>query len=125
MSEYVEFDDEGEPFFDFHSNLGELVAYRDNSIIYQHQFQDRGVDHLFVEIEEQGEEVRGAFLFRAESEESKPGLFDKILGELQEHDWPTMLCDEVSDCDQTVFDRFVDGKIKKVTNKKIKAWLDE
>lgn len=124
MSEYIEFDDEGEPFFDFHSNLGELVAYRDNSIIYQHQFQDRGADHLFIEIEEQGEEVRGAFLFRAESEESKPGVFDKILAELHEYDWPTMICDTVSECDQAVFDHFVDKHIIKVTNKKLEAWLN-
>lgn len=119
MSEYIQHNDEGEPFFAFDCSLGSLVAVHANSIIYKHPFEYRGIDHLFVEMEEDEEQVRGAFLFRAETELQKPGVFDVIIGELEAYGWPEVLADEVSDCDQTVFDRFVDGKVKKVTNKKI------
>ena len=125
MSEYIQHTEEGQPYFAFSCSLGDLIAVHDNSIIYKHPFESRGVDHLFIEIADEGDSIRGAFMFRAETELQKPGVFDTIIGELEVYGWPEVLADEVSDCDQSVFDTFVSGKISKVTNKKIKAWLNE
>ena len=126
MSEFVRFDEQGEPYFHFDCKMGSLYGDHNNSIIYHHQFQDRGVDHYFVEIEPVDESyVTGAYLFRAEVDDKNPGIFDKIIGELNETGWPAIYSDTVAQCDQDAFDRMVEGKLTKVTNKKIKAWLGE
>lgn len=125
MGEYIRYRPDGEPYFPFTSKLGDVEADYENSDIYRHPFENRGVDHLFIALNELDTEVQGAFLIRAETEWHKPGVFDKIIGELIAHDWNVIECDEVSECDQKVFDRFVDNHVEKVTNKKIRKWLKD
>ena len=123
MSEYIHYTEDGEPFFPFGSNRGDMIATPDNSTIFRHSFEDRGADHLFIGFAEDGEDVRGAFIFRAEMELVKPGFFGVLLDEMQEHDWDIIECDQLADGDRKVFDSFVDKQVEKVTNKKIKSWL--
>lgn len=126
MSEFVRFTPEGDPYFHISSNAGELYSLPDNSGIYKHGFENRGIDHLFVELVSDDEVGRGMFLFRVESDGLNPGMFDKLIGEMESYGWPVFESETVSECDQDVFNRFVDGQVKKVTNKKIrKALLDE
>lgn len=125
MSEFIDYTPEGEPYFSFTSNMGDLEATPYNSAIYVHPYEQRGVDHIFIELEENEDQVRGAFLFRAELELIKPGVFATILEELSENEWQTVICDQVAEGDQAVFDRFVENYVTKVTNKKIKRWLNE
>lgn len=123
MSEYIHYTEDGEPFFPFGSNRGDMIATPDNSTIFRHSFEDRGADHLFIGFAEDGEDIRGAFIFRAEMELVKPGFFGILLDEMQEHDWDVIECDQLADGDRKVFDSFVDKQVEKVTNKKIKRWL--
>lgn len=123
MSEYIHYTEDGEPFFPFGSNRGDMIATPDNSTIFRHSFEDRGADHLFIGFAEDGDDIRGAFVFRAEMELVKPGFFETLLNEMQEHDWDIIECDQLADGDRKVFDSFVDKHIEKVTNKKLKRWL--
>ena len=123
MSEYIHYTEDGEPFFPFGSNRGDMIATPDNSTIFRHSFEDRGADHLFIGFAEDGDDIRGAFIFRAEMELVKPGFFGILLDEMQEHDWDVIECDQLADGDRKVFDSFVDKQVEKVTNKKIKRWL--
>jgi hypothetical protein len=124
MSEYIHYTEDGEPYFPFGSNRGDMIATPDNSSIFRHTFEDRGADHLFIGFAEDGENVRGAFVFRAEMELVKPGFFETLLNEMQQHDWDIIECDQLADGDRKVFDNFVDRQVEKVTNKKIKRWVN-
>ncbi len=125
MSSFVSHTPEGEPFFQFSSNVGPLLATPDNSAVFRHPFEHRGIDHIFVEMGREDDDVRGAFLFRGELEMIKPGMFERILEELTENDWQFIECDQVADSDRAVFERFADNQMVKVTNKAIKKWLKE
>lgn len=116
---------EGEPFVGFNTQLGEIYATRGNSTLFLHGFENAGADHLFVATGEDEDNYQGIFLWRVMMNEINPEFFEQLASELQENDWDTLICDEVAEGDQACFDRWVEGQVVKVTNKKIKRWLNE
>lgn len=125
MGELINHTPEGEPFVGFSTQLGDIYATRGNSTLFLHGFEDAGADHLFIATGEDEDNYQGVFMWRALMNEINPEYFEQLASELQDHEWDTLICDQVSEGDQAVFDRFVDGQATKVTNKKIKRWLNE
>lgn len=125
MSELVQFTPEGEPFVGFSTQLGEIYATKGNSTLFLHGFEDAGADHLFVATGEDEDNYKGVFLWRVMMNSINPEFFEQLASELQDNDWDTLICDQVSENDQATFNKFVDSKTVKVTNKKIRRWLED
>lgn len=125
MSELINEGPDGEPYMAFNTQMGQIYATRGNSTLFLHGFEDAGADHLFVQTDEDEDNYRGIFLWRVVMNSMDPELFTQMASELQDYEWDTLICDQVSEQDQENFDRFIDSQTKKVTNKKIKRWLDE
>ena len=125
MGELLNFSPNGEPFLRFNSQLGQINATRGNSTLFLHDFENAGADHLFVTTSEDEDNYQGAFLWRVLMNHSDPEFFDRLSSELQENDWDTLICDQVAEGDQRVFDKFVESQVAKITTKKIYKWLGD
>lgn len=126
MGEIIQFSPDGEPFYGFTTQLGDMHATRFNSTLFLHDFEHAGVDHLFIALSEDEDNFHGVFLWRAMMNKIiDPEFFPQLASELQGQEWDTLICDTPSEPDQANFDRWVDGQVVKVTNKKIKRWLNE
>lgn len=125
MSEIIQFSPDGEPYVGFSTQLGDIYATRGNSTLFLHDFENAGVDHLFIATGEDEENYQGVFMWRVMMNSINPEYFEQLSSELQGQEWDTLICDTPSEQDQATFDKYVDSKSIKVTNKKIKRWLDE
>jgi len=125
VSELVQFTPEGEPFVGFSTQLGEIYATKGNSTLFLHDFENAGADHLFVATGEDEDNYKGVFLWRVMMNSINPEFFEQLSSELQDQEWDTLICDQVSEQDQATFDRWIEGQTVKITNKKIKRWLNE
>lgn len=124
MSEYVRHDEEG-PYFCFQAEIGPVVGRLATAGMFTHNFENRGVDHIFVQLGETEDSMTGPYLFRVAFDKD-PEMFDRILAELRETGFSEVIADTPTDQDQEIFDRFIDQVfVRKVKNKRIKEWLDE
>lgn len=124
MSEYV-FHDEFGPFFSFQSNMGIVVGRLATAGLFTFEQEHAGVDHLFVQLSEDGDSMTGPYLFRVAFDKDPP-MFQAIVDEVRDAGFTEVHADVPSEQDQAVFDHFIGlNFVEKVTNKKIKKWLDE
>ena len=124
MGEYVNHDHEG-PYICFNSEVGQVLGRIALTTIFSFDFEDRGADHIFVITNEDEDSFTGPYLFRVALED-QPELFDGILNEMRQEGFAELHSDKPDEADQAVFDAFVDKNFtEKVTNKKIRRWLDE
>lgn len=124
MSEYVNHDQEG-AYISFNSEAGQVIGRIALTTMFTFDFEDRGVDHIFVITSEDEDCFTGPYLFRV-ALENQPDLFDKILNEMRQEGFAELHADKPDEADQAVFDAFVDkGFAEKVTNKKIRKWLED
>jgi len=117
---YLHRNPEGEPYFPFNSQVGHHDACPNNTAIYLHPFENKGVDHIFVAIGETEETYEGIFLWRIVVGE----MFDDLVEEMQE-DFQVVIADEVGPQDQKAFDGYVDTLAVEVTDEMIREWVDE
>lgn len=124
MSEFISHYPNGEPFVHFNTQMGQIQANRGNSTLFLHNFENAGADHLFIQLEETEDNYQGIFMWRVVMNGMNEDLFPQLASDLQENEWDVLICDKPSEEDQAVFDRFMDSQFVKVTNKKIRRWLD-
>ena len=122
MSEFVQSDLSGNPFFKYSCSLGEVIATPDNSTIYTHGFEYAGVDHLYTTLRERMESTSGSFLFRIAFEE-QANAYDRLLHELRDADYPECYSETPDEHDLRVFGNFIDLSVPKIKNKQIKKWI--
>lgn len=111
MSEFLNFDEEGYPSFRIPSEKGIIEGTPANTTIYIHDFEHRGVDHIFIETAEEEEVVRGAFIWRIVSKRLSEGMFDDLVRELIDNDFEMIVCDQPSEGDMSNWTAFVDKVI--------------
>lgn len=124
MSDFIQHSPEGEPYFAYGSDLGLVVAQPENSTLYTHNYEFRGVDHLYTSMRDNGPSTSGAFLFRV-AFGNEVEDFDTLLAELREEGFPEIFADTPDENDFRVFNAFTSPQIIKVTNKKIRRWLED
>lgn len=123
VSEYVNHDDEG-AYICFNSEVGQVVGRIALTTMFTFDFADKGADHVFVITGEDDDTFTGPYLFRIALED-QPDLFDNILNEMRQEGFAELHADKPDEADQAVFDAFIDRSFaRKVTNKKIKHWLE-
>lgn len=125
MGEFVKHNGEGQPYFAYDGNMGVVVATPDNTTIYTHDFDYRGLDHIYTSMRDEGPSTRGAFLFRVALLDTCVD-FEKVLEEMRGVGYCEIVADKPDDTDLRVFESFIEMHFKfKASNKKIKRWLDE
>jgi len=123
VSEFINHDEQG-PYFAFQAEVGLVVGRLTTAGMFTHDFENRGVDHIFVQTGEDEDSMTGPYLFRVAFDQD-PDTFDRILAELREAGFSEVIADTPSDQDQAIFNRFIDQVfVKKVKNKQIKEWLN-
>lgn len=126
MSEYLNFDADGYPSFIIPTGGGQrLEGNPANSTVYLHDFQHKGLDHIFVETgeNEQGE-CTGSFVWRIISRKfSDEGMFDDFARELIDNGFDVIEREEPHPGDVAVWEDYISHIVQKVTNKGIKKWL--
>lgn len=124
MGEYVHFDEEG-PYFGFQAECGLVVGRLANAGLFTFDFEYAGADHIFVQQSESEDSMTGPYLFRIAFDKDPP-MFDGIVEEIREAGFSEVHEDKPCEQDQRVFDAFVSKVfVPKVTNKKIKRWLED
>jgi len=124
VSEFVQSDLSGNPFFRYACSLGEVIATPDNSTLYSHGFEYAGVDHLYTTLREQMESTSGSFLFRIAFEE-QADAYDRLVNELRASEYPEIYSDTPDEHDLRVFNNFIDLSVPKIKNKHIKKWMED
>lgn len=125
VSEFLQHDPEGEPYFAYDGHMGVVIATPDNTTIYSHQFDYRGLDHIYTSMRDDGPSTTGAFLFRIALMDT-PVDFDTVLQEMRTEGFTEITADKPDENDLRVFGMFVDANFGfKVKNKKIKRWLED
>ena len=123
MSEYV-FEDDYGPYFSFQSEMGRVVGRLATAGLFTFDFEHAGVDHLFVQLSEDGDSMTGPYLFRVAFDKDPP-MFQAIVEEVRDAGFTEVHQDIPCEQDQAVFDKFVELNFaKKVTNKKIRKFLE-
>jgi hypothetical protein len=121
MGEFVKHNGEGQPYFAYDGNMGVVVARLDNTTVYTHNYEYRGLDHVYTAMRDDGPSTSGAFLFRIAMLEN----FDDLLGELRSEGFQEITADKPEETDERIFGMFLDANYGfKVKNKKIYRWLD-
>lgn len=121
MGEFVKFNGEGEPYFAYDGNMGVVVATPANTTVYTHNYEYRGLDHIYTARRDEGESTSGAFLFRIAMIE----IFDNVLGEMRAEGFQEITADRPDESDLRVFNLFLDANFgQKIKNKKIYRWLE-
>lgn len=123
MGEFVNHDAEG-AYICFNSSVGLVLGRMSTSHIFTFGDEYRGVDHIFVATGETEDSFTGPTLFRV-ALESEPTMFDKILAEIGDEGFGEIVADVPHESDMQTFNNFIDLNFAtKVTNKKIKRWLN-
>lgn len=128
MSEFLNFDERGYPSFIVPNGAERIEGCPANTTIYLHGPEFKGVDHIFVQSDEdeQGRPV-GPFLWRIVSKKFMDGMFDDFVLELTETGFDVVTADVPAESDLREWEKYVDGVVdlNKITNKGIKKWLKE
>jgi hypothetical protein len=121
MGEFVKHDPEGEPYFAYDGNMGVVVATLDNTTVYTHSYEYRGLDHIYTAMRDTGPSTTGAFLFRVALMET----FDDVLGEMRAEGFQEITADKPDKNDERIFGMFLDANFGyKIKSKKVHRWLD-
>lgn len=125
MGEFVKHNPDGSPYFAYDGNMGVIVATPDNTTIYTHDYEYRGLDHIYSSMRDDGPSTTGAFLFRVAMIDTVD-MFDGILGELRAEGYQEIIADKPEEHDLRVFGMFLDTNYTfRVKNKKIYRWLED
>lgn len=89
------------------TETGEVVGTASNSAVYLHSFEDRGADHIFIQTGENEEQSLGVFIFRIASDTVMEN-FDRIVGEMAQNRYQTVICDQVAECDRAQYEKTVE-----------------
>lgn len=126
MSEFLNFDESGYPSFIIPINGERIEGTPANTTVYLHGFEYKGVDHIFVQTDENEEgQGMGPFLWRIISKKFSEGMFDDFVLELAEAGYDVVTNDEPHPSDLREWEAYTDQIVKKVTNKGLKRWLKE
>lgn len=124
MGEYVYFDADG-PYFGFQAETGVVVGRLATAGLFTFDTEYAGVDHIFVQQHQTETSLTGPYLFRIAFDKDPP-VFDAIIEEIREAGFSEVHEDKPGAQDQKVFDEFVTKVFApKVSNKKIKKWLED
>lgn len=124
MGEFVKHNQDG-PYFAYDGHMGVVVATPDNTTIYTHDYDFRGLDHIYSSMRDEGASTSGAFLFRVAMLDTVD-MFDKIVGEMRAEGYSEIVADKPDESDERIFGLFVDTNFGfKVKNKKIHRWLED
>lgn len=125
MGEFVKHNSDGSPYFAYDGNMGVIVATPDNTTIYTHNYEHRGLDHIYSSMRDDGPSTTGAFLFRVAMIDTVD-MFDGILAELRAEGYQEIIADQPDESDVRVFQMFMDANFSfRAKNKKIHRWLED
>lgn len=126
MSEYLNFDADGYPSFVVPMGDEKVEGTPENTTVYLHGAEYKGVDHIFVrtEYDDEGRSV-GPFLWRIISRKfSDEGMFDAVVEELIANDFEVEVKEVPHPSDLAMFEDYINRHVvTKITNKGIKKWL--
>ena len=124
MSEYLNFDSDGYPSFVIPNGAEKIEGNPANTTVYLHGAEYKGVDHIFVETDENElGQAMGPFIWRIISNNFMNGMFDDLVLELAETGFDIITADKPAESDFREWEAYVDKITVKVTNKKIKKRL--
>ena len=124
VSEYVHHDEDG-PYFGFQAECGLVVGRLATAGLFTCDYEDAGVDHIFVQQSEDGTSMTGPYLFRIAFDKDPP-MFDAIIAEIRDAGFEEYHEAVPNEQDLKVFNAFADLHFSgKASNKKIKKWLEE
>ena len=89
---------------------GEVTGTPDNTTVFLHSYEFRGVDHIFVKTSEDDTTTYGSYIFRVISDYMMD-RFDNLVRTMQEDEYPILAMPEVQECDMNAFQKNVDNFI--------------